>query len=86
VATWDTLAVADAFDPRQMIERFAARAEAVKQRGLPPVEGPERQQFARQAALDYQDFAMLADATAELVDGVLTLRVDLRPPAAAQPL
>jgi len=29
---------------------------------------------------------MLADATAELVDGVLTLRVDLRPPAAAQPL
>lgn len=62
-----------------MLDRFAERAEAVKRRGLPPVEGPERQRFARQAALDFQDFAMLADASAELDDGVLTLRIDLRP-------
>ena len=73
----------EAFDPNEMVARFAARAEAVKRRGLPPVEGPERQRFAKQAAIDYQDFAMLADATAELVDGVLTLRVDLRPPEAS---
>jgi hypothetical protein len=71
--------MAETFDPREMLDRFAERAEAVKRRGLPPVEGPERQRFARQAALDFQDFAMLADASAELDDGVLTLRIDLRP-------
>ncbi|HEV3212346.1 MAG TPA: hypothetical protein VGZ03_03010 [Acidimicrobiales bacterium] len=67
------------FDPAEMLARFRARAEAVKRRGLPPIEGPERAAFARQAALDFQDYAMLADASAELVDGILTLRVDLRP-------
>ena len=39
--------------------------------------GPQREQFVQQAQLDFQDFAMLADATWEFVDGVLTLRVDL---------
>ena len=73
--------MADTFDPTEMLARFAARAEAVKRRGLPPIEGPERAAFARQAALDFQDYAMLADATAELDDGILTLRIDLRPPA-----
>jgi len=70
----------DAFDPAEMLARFAARAEAVKRRGLPPIEGPERAAFARQAALDYQDYAMLADASTDLADGILTLRIDLRPP------
>jgi hypothetical protein len=80
-AAWDTVAMGDTFDPNEMLARFAARAAAVKRRGLPPIEGPERAAFARQAALDFQDYAMLADAAAELVDGVLTLRIDLRPPA-----
>ena len=69
----------ETFDPEEMIPRFAERAEAVKRRGSPPIEGPERQRFARQAALDFQDFAMIADAAATLEDGILTLRVDLRP-------
>ncbi len=69
-----------AFDPDAMIQRFQERAHAVKQRPLPPVAGEERQAFISQAKLDYQDFAMLADAEAELVDGVVTLRIDLRPP------
>jgi hypothetical protein len=68
------------FDPQAMIERFRRRAEAVRDRGLPPVEGAERQRFREQAQLDYMDFAILGDATAELDDGVLTLTVDLRPP------
>jgi len=75
--------MAETFDPHEMLARFAERAEAVKRRGLPPIEGVERQRFAKQAALDYQDYAMLADATVELADGVLTLRVDLRPPGSA---
>jgi hypothetical protein len=73
--------VADGFEPDEMVKRFRERAEAVKRRGLPPVEGPERQQIMRQTQLDYQDFAMLAEATASLEDGILTLRVDLRPPS-----
>ena len=68
------------FDPQAMIERFRRRAEAVRDRGLPPVEGAERQRFREQAQLDYMDFAILGDASAELDDGVLTLTVDLRPP------
>ena len=62
-----------------MIARFRLRAQAVKERGLPPVEGPERQRFKEQAQLDYMDFAMIGDAQATLDDGILTLRVDLRP-------
>jgi hypothetical protein len=72
--------MAEPFDPAEMLARFAVRAEAVKRRGLPPIEGPERAAFARQAALDFQDYAMLADASAELDKWILTLRIDLRPP------
>ena len=67
------------FDPEAMIERFRERAQAVRSRGLPPVEGADRKRFMEQARLDYMDFAMLGDAEAELVDGVLHLTVDLRP-------
>jgi hypothetical protein len=67
-------------DPDAMIARFRERARAVKKRPLPPVAGEERQQFIEQAKRDYQDFAIIADAEATLDDGVLTLRIDLRPP------
>jgi hypothetical protein len=67
------------FDPDAMIERFRERAKAVKQRNLPPVAGPERTKFIQQAQADFQDYAMLGDAQASLEDGVLVLRIDLRP-------
>jgi hypothetical protein len=63
-----------------MIGRFRERALAVKRRPLPPVAGEEREQFLRQAKVDYQDFAMIGDADGDLEDGVLVLRIDLRPP------
>lgn len=66
-------------DVDAMIQRFKERAHAVKQRPLPPVAGEERQAFIAQAKADYQDYAMIGDADAELVDGILTLRIDLRP-------
>jgi hypothetical protein len=69
------------FDPQAMLERFRNRAEAVKRRGLPPVEGPERARFKEQAQEDYLDFAILGDGTATVVDGILTITVDLRPKA-----
>jgi hypothetical protein len=68
------------FDPDEMIERFRERASAVKKRPLPPVAGEERQAFLRQSQLDFQDFAIIGDAKPTIEDGVLTLRVDLRPP------
>lgn len=66
-------------DVDAMIQRFRDRAKAVKQRPLPPVAGEERQAFIAQAKRDYQDFAIIGDAEAELIEGVLTLRIDLRP-------
>ncbi|MHB8465903.1 MAG: hypothetical protein ACYDH6_02630 [Acidimicrobiales bacterium] len=69
----------DELDPTAMVERFRERARAVKNRGMPPLEGPERKRYVDRMALDYQDFAMLGDADATLEDGILTLRIDLRP-------
>lgn len=62
-----------------MLKRFQARAKAVRQRGIPPLEGPERKRFIDQARIDFQDYAIIGDATARIEDGVLTLTVDLRP-------
>jgi hypothetical protein len=67
----------DELDVDAMLARFRARADAARERPLPPVAGPQREQFIRQVQLDFQDYAMLADATWEFVDGVLTLRIDL---------
>ena len=66
-------------DVDEMLARFRERAAAVKRRPLPPVAGEERQQFIAQAQVDYQDFAMIGDADGSIEDGVLVLRVDLRP-------
>ena len=71
--------MSQSFDPTEMVLRFRERAEAVKRRGFPPVEGVERQMFIEAARLD---FAMLGDATATIDDGILRLEIDLRPPEA----
>jgi hypothetical protein len=69
----------DKLDVEGMLRRFRERADAVKDRPLPPVAGEERQRFIEQAELDYMDFAIVADASWTFDDGILTLRVDLRP-------
>ena len=74
--------VSQPFDPHEMVLRFRERADAVKRRGFPPVEGPERQMFIDAANLDFQDFAMLGDAVATLDGGILRLEIDLRAPTA----
>jgi hypothetical protein len=71
--------MSEGLDLDAMVTRFRERAAAVKRRPLPPVAGAERQQFIEQAQIDYQDFAMLGDAVASLEDGVVVLRIDLRP-------
>ena len=71
--------MADELDVDAMIARFQARAKAVRQRGIPPVEGPERKRFMDQARIDFQDYAIIGDAVGRIEEGVLTLTVDLRP-------
>jgi len=61
-----------------MIQRFRERAQAVKNRPLPPVAGPDKKRFIERAQVDFMDFAMIGDAAATLEDGILTLRVNLR--------
>jgi len=72
--------MADELDIDAMLERFRVRAQAVRERPLPPVAGPDRERFVEQAQLDHQDFAIVGDATWEFDDGILVLRVDLNPP------
>ena len=71
--------MADGFNPQEMIDRFRERANAVKKRNLPDVGGEERRLFIEQAEKDFMDFAIVADASATIEDGVLTLTIDLRP-------
>ena len=66
-------------DVEAMLQRFRERAAAVRTRTLPPVGGEERQRFIDQAQDDLMDFGIVGDAEAVLDDGVLTLRIDLRP-------
>lgn len=74
--------MAEGLDVDAMIQRFRDRAQAVKKRPLPPVAGDERTKFVQQAQTDFQDYAIIGDAAAAIEDGVLVLRIDLRPPEA----
>ena len=69
----------ESLDVEAMLQRFRDRAHAVRSRPLPPVAGEERTRFIEQAQVDFQDFAIVGDAAAEVDDGVLVLRIDLRP-------
>ncbi len=69
-------------DVDAMLQRFRERAHAVRQRGVPPLEGLDRKRFVDQARTDYMDYAMIGDATAHLDGGILTLTIDLRPESA----
>ncbi len=69
-------------DVDAMLQRFRDRAAAVGARPLPPVAGPERQRFVEQAQRDFQDYSIVGDAEWSFDDGLLTLTIDLRPPAA----
>jgi hypothetical protein len=72
--------MAEPFDVEAMLQRYRDRATAVRNRTLPPIAGEERTRFIEQAQLDFQDFAIIGDAEATIDEGILVLRVDLRPP------
>ncbi len=65
------------FDVDAMIARFRERADAVKDRPLPPVAGEERKKFLAQAETDYTDYALVGNAEWSVEDGKLILRIPL---------
>ena len=72
----------DSLDLDAFSERFRERAKAVRNRPLPPVEGAERARFKERAQQDFLDYSLIGDSQAALEDGILTFRIDLRPPTA----
>lgn len=66
------------FDVDAMLERYKQRAHAVRDRPLPPVAGEERKRFIEQAETDYTDYALIANATWELDDDSLVLKIPLQ--------
>lgn len=65
------------FDVDAFRHRFRDRAEAVKQRGVPPLEGEARRKYLEAAQQDFIDYSLVADAEVSVEDGALVLRVPL---------
>jgi hypothetical protein len=65
------------FDVDAMIERFKERADAVKDRPLPPVAGEERKRFLAQAERDFTDYSLISNASWAVEEGQLVLRIPL---------
>ena len=65
------------FDVDAMLERFRERAQAVQERGLPPVAGEGRKMLIEQAERDYTDFALVGGAAWSVEEGNLVLRIPL---------
>ena len=64
-------------DVDELLERFRGRADAVKARGIPPLEGEARRTFVQQSELDFLDYALVGRATWAVEDGNLVLRIPL---------
>ena len=65
------------FDVDAFIARFAERAQAVKERGIPPLEGEARRSFIAAAEQDHVDYSLVAAASWAIEDNALVLRIPL---------
>ena len=57
--------------------RFKKRAEAVKNRSMPPVGGDERLAFIKQAEEDYQDYMIISESDFEIDDDYIVFKYKL---------
>ena len=64
-------------DMEEFLGRFAMRAKAVRERGVPPLEGQARKDFIEAAEKDYLDSSLVASAAWTVEDGELVLRIPL---------
>ena len=66
-------------DVDAFLSRFRDRAVAVRERGIPPLEGEARRRFVESAEQDFVDFSLVGRARWEVNDEHLVLKIPLRP-------
>ena len=64
-------------DVDAFLERFRDRAAAVKERGIPPLEGEARKTFIASMEQDYMDYSLVGSASWGVEEGHLVLRIPL---------
>ena len=64
-------------DMDDFLKRFADRAAAVRERGVPPLEGQARKIFIESAEKDFLDYSLIASASWSVEDGELILRIPI---------
>ena len=64
-------------DVDALIARFRERADAVRERSLPPVAGEERRRLIEAAETDFLDFSLVGNASWAVEEGDLVLRIPL---------
>jgi hypothetical protein len=65
------------FNVEKFIARYKERAEAVKNRSIPPVGGDDRMAFIKQAETDFQDFMIIADSEFVIEEDYLVFKYKL---------
>ena len=65
------------FNIEEFHNRFKERAEAVKNRPMPPIGGDERLAFIKQAEKDYQDYMIISDSEFEITEDFLVFKYKL---------
>ena len=66
-------------DVDEFLERFRERADAVKARGVPPLEAEARRMFISQMENDFLDYSLVGSAGWAVEEGNLVLRIPLKP-------
>ena len=61
----------------EFVERFRERADAVKTRGIPPLEGEARRTWIKSAEKDYMDYSLIGRAEWSVEGDALVLRIPL---------
>ena len=62
----------------EFLERFRDRAAAVKERGIPPLEGEARRVWIESAEHDFMDYSLVGRAEWTVEDDALVLRISLK--------
>lgn len=65
-------------DVDEFLARFRDRADAVRDRGVPPLEGEARKAFIRQMETDHLDYTLVGSASWAVEDDHLVLRIPLK--------
>jgi hypothetical protein len=65
------------FDVEAFKERFRDRADAVRERGVPPLEGEARRKFLAAAQQDFVDYSLVADSSVSVEGSELVIRIPL---------